>query len=364
MAIMQRLLSMVSQPRRLTGWRRFAAIFLGVFAGGVSLACAMVLLLDPYNVVPFSLPIERPLVSSNQRYMFPQVVRSGRFDSFVIGTSTSRLLDPQLLERQFDARFANLGMDAAQAWEQMTLAKYVLRHVPAPKVMLIGVDVAWCMPNADRDRITPRGFPDWLYEDRRWTALPYLLNTPTVENAGRLIGYHLLGSRARLRYDGFEVFVPPDETYDAAKARQVIWSGVPARPPQPAAPVVLSEAGRAALRFPALQWLDEILALMPPSTLKIVALVPVHIAAQPAPGTEAAATEAECKARIATIAKQRGARAIDWRIPSALTTADANFWDNVHSRLPVAQRLVGEIGAAVLQNRPTTDGSYRLMTNP
>jgi len=39
-------------------------------------------------------------------------VRSGRYDSAVVGTSTVRLLDPQRLGALFGARFANLGLNA------------------------------------------------------------------------------------------------------------------------------------------------------------------------------------------------------------------------------------------------------------
>ena len=48
--------------------------------------------------------------------------------------------------------------------------------------------------------------------------------------------------------------------------------------------------------------------------------MPVHVAAQAWPGTREAALEAECKARIAAIGRARGAKVIDWRIASPITT--------------------------------------------
>ena len=69
----------------------------------------------------------------NQRFMYPQIVRSGRFDAAVFGTSTVRLLDPQRLGAAFGGRFANLGMNAGTPWEQMQLADLFLRHVPRPR---------------------------------------------------------------------------------------------------------------------------------------------------------------------------------------------------------------------------------------
>jgi riboflavin biosynthesis pyrimidine reductase len=38
--------------------------------------------------------MERPLVSGSQRFAYPQVMRSKRFDSIIVGSSTARLIDP------------------------------------------------------------------------------------------------------------------------------------------------------------------------------------------------------------------------------------------------------------------------------
>jgi len=103
-------------------WRRFVELFVGTFAVGHLLIFTFVLLVDPYEDVPFSLPLQRRLIDANQRFMYPQIVRSGLFDSLVVGTSSSRLLDPLILNEEFAARFANLSMDAATAWEQKTIA--------------------------------------------------------------------------------------------------------------------------------------------------------------------------------------------------------------------------------------------------
>jgi len=89
----------------------------------------------------------------------------------------------------------------------------------------------------------------------------------------------------------------------------------------------------------------------------------VHISAQPWPDTRDAAFEAECRARIAAVARKHRATVIDWRIPSALTRDDANYWDGLHYRLPIAARIADEIAAAALEGKPSRDGSYRL-TSP
>lgn len=336
-------------------------LFLATFAGGLAAVYLFVLLIDPYGVVPFSLPIERPIVSISQRHFFPQLVRSRRFDSLIVGSSTIRLLDPAALNAPFSARFVNLAMDSMTAWEQQVLVDFFQRRAGQPRVLVVSIDAVWCDPEADRHSVTPRGFPHWLYDDNPWNDHLYFLNSATVEVAARLVGYQLGLYKARVRNDGFEVFVPPESEYDLARARQHIWQGrgpqaLPDLPPPP-----LAAAERNALSFPALAWLDAMLAKLPGTAVKVLAVMPVHVAAQAWPGTHAAAIEAECTARIIEIARARRATVIDWRIASPITRNDANYWDGLHYRLPIAERIARELAAAVLDGRPSHDGSYRLI---
>jgi len=345
---------------RTATWRRFVLLFLATFAGGVVSAGLFILLLDPFDLVPFSLPIERPLVEGSQRYAYPQVMRSGRFDSIIVGSSTARLIDPEQLNGPFGARFANMAMNASTAWEQWTVFEYFRRKSGPPKVLVVGVDGSWCRPDADVAR-TAHGFPDWLYDDNPWNDYANLLNRGTLEVAGRLVGYHLGLNRPRSRYDGFEVFTPPENEFDLARARQGIWGGQPPRAVPDLPPPPLSDAERRALSFPALIWMDAMLAELPSSSVKVLAFMPVHVALQAWPGTHDAAADAECKERIASIARARDAKVVDWRIASPITTNDANYWDGLHYRLPIAQRIARELADAALNGRESADGSYRLV---
>ncbi len=342
-------------------WRRFGATFIGVFAGGLALAYLFIALIDPYHSIPFSLRMERPIVSISQRYMYPQIVRSGRFDGVVVGSSTSRLIDPDILNPGFGRRFANLSMDSMTAWEQLQIVQLFLREVGAPKALIVGLDRVWCAPNADREKITPAGFPEWLYDTDHWNDGLYILNSATLEIAVRLAANKLGLYRDRLRRDGFGVFVPPEDQYDLKRAQGHIWSGRrrDIAPKMPA--VVLSESEKEALRFPALVYLQEMFSALPPETEVVLAFMPVHVAAQPVPGTREAAIEAECKARIVAIGKTRNAVVVDWRIPSTITTRDENYWDSLHYRLPIARRIADDLAGPVRQGRNATDGTYRVL---
>lgn len=345
-----------------TTWSRFVSVFMTSFVGGLAAVYLFVLLVDPYGVVAFSLPIDRKIVSINQRYMFPQIVRSRHFDSLIVGTSTARLLDPEILNGPFGARFANLTMDAMTAWEQQTVVSFFVREAGAPKVLIVGLDFAWCDGQADRNRVTVRGFPDWLYDDNRWNDYLYLLNTSTVEFAVRLVALQLGLYPERIRSDGFVLFSRADDRYDLARARQIIWNGRTPSVPPDVPPPILSEHERQTLSFPALTWLDDMLAKVPATTTKVLAFMPVHVAAQPWPGTKEAAVEAECKARIAAVARQHAATVIDWRIASPITTVDANYWDRLHYRVPIGRQIARELISATIEGRQSDDHSYRVVT--
>jgi len=343
-------------------WRRFSLWFVTVFVGGVGSLYLFVVLVDPYDVVPFSLPMERRIVSISQRYMYPQIIRSKRFDSVIVGTSTSRLIDPDILNAAFGTRFANLAMDSMTAWEQAEVISYFGRKAGPPKVLIIGIDSVWCDRNADKSRVTPRGFPQWLYDDNPANDLLYLLNAGTLEIAGRMVGNKLSLYPERIRYDGFGVFVPSEEQYDLKRARAHIWSAGRRSPPSNSSPVVFSFAERTALQFPALDWLDDSLAGLPASSEKFLVFMPVHVAAQPAPGSRGAAVEDECKHRIARIGEKHGAIVADWRIASPLTNQDSNYWDPLHYRLPIAHDIARQIGGPIRARRDSGDGLYKLLT--
>jgi hypothetical protein len=339
--------------------KTFLKTFLALFAGFALLIYALIQLLDPYGVSPVRLPLGRVIMDINQRYMYPQIARRSTYDSVVIGTSTSRLLDPRQLDAAFGGRFANLAMNAGTAWEQAELAKLYLRHNPAPRMFILGIDHVWCVQGNDVPRITFRGFPEWMYDENRWNDLPEVFNLKTVEIAGRVAGFHLGLMPERIRGDGYEVFTPPEETYNLARARFHIWQGKPSQTVQPVRPPArLTEAESAALVFGPLVWLEDMLGRIPPATRRLLVFMPLHIAAQPPPGSRGDAEIAVCKQRIAAIAARHGAKTIDFSIASSLTSEDSNYWDPLHYRLPIAGKIVDGMKRASETGQDDPDGLY------
>jgi hypothetical protein len=341
--------------------RAFLHSFLLVAAATALVCAAFIGLLDPYGVFLRKDATQRPIMDINQRYMYPQIVRSGQFDSIVVGTSTSRLLDPVALNAAFGGRFANLAMNAATAWEQAEVLKLLQRHTPAPRTVILGIDDIWCLADKDLVKKTFRGFPEWMYDDSRWNDLPQMLNLTTLEIAGRLLSFHLGLMPERIRRDGYEVFTPPEQTYDLARARFHIWGTGTKREIMPEAPhVQLAPEKMAALSFPALAWLEERIAALPFETRKLLVYMPVHVAAQPIPASLRAAEIAVCKARIDAIAATHNSRVIDFSIASSVTTRDENYWDPLHYRLPIADVIVRSLKAASETGQNDFDGLYKI----
>jgi hypothetical protein len=342
----------------MIAWDQCLKVVLGGLAGLLAVAFAFIVLMNPYGHLPLRLFGAHVIMDINQRFQYPAIVRSGVFDSAVIGTSTSRLLDPDHLDARFGGRFANLAMNDARAWEQYQLALLFLRQQPRPKTLLIGLDRVWCDQNADVDRITTRGFPEWLYDDNVWNDWLYLLNPLTLEFAGR-VAAHRVGLRPpRIPANGFEIFVPPESAYDPVKVDKLLWKGGPREIAPVVPPYATSEVDLLSWGFPALAWLEQILAATPVTTRRLLVFMPVHVVSQPVPGSRVAAREQVCKSHIAEISRRYEAALIDFRIRSALTTIDANYWDPLHYRLPVAHSIVDAIARAVSTRQDDPQGDW------
>jgi hypothetical protein len=333
-------------------WRRFVGVVLAVAAAAGLAVLGFIAAMDPYGLRAAPGRPAGPIMDLNQRFMYPQVVRSGAYDAAVFGTSTARLLDPRALAAALGGRFANLAMNAATPWEQVQLARLFLRTVQARGVVF-GLDANWCDAQADAKRLTFRAFPPWLYRrDAAWRGLVHQWNLQSLQIAGRVLLHRLGRMRERIRHDGYEVFTPPEASYDAARASAHIRSWGREDPSAGPGPM------------PALDWLDALLAAVPPDARKLVAFMPVHVAAQAPPGSPGAEREAACKARVAAIGRSRGATVVDFRIPSGVTTRDENYWDPLHYRLPIADRVVAALARAAETGADDPDGFYRVLTPP
>jgi len=334
-------------------WRRFNISFVSIFGTGLGLSILFVLLLDPYGNSLLGLPLREPILEINQRYVYPQIVRRGPYDSFVIGTSTSRLLEPQRLNKALGGNFANLAMDDARAWEQMQMMKLILRDAGAPARLFIGLDTVWCREDADTHLTSKqRDFPAWLYDSNPVNDLPNMLNVSTFELAYKKLRYQLGRNVAQYEANGYKDFTKGEAHYDAERARRGIREkSRNARKPANRAFVASPEQQ---WRLPALTWLNEVLEQVDGKSRVFLVFMPVHVTAQPIQGTRDAARENECKRRIQKLAIRYNALYLDYRVPSSITSNDENYWDPLHWRIHVGHIVVEEVAA-----KATASGTVR-----
>jgi hypothetical protein len=349
-------------------WRRFVVSF-GTAAFGLAMVLwAFVVWVDPYGLRAAPGKAAVPIMDVNQRFMYPQLARGGRFDAAVFGTSTVRLLDPVTLDRLFEARFANLGLNAGTPWEQVQLARLFLRHVPHPRTVIFGIDLTWCEADADTPakRLTFRTFPNWLYDENASADVFHLFTAHAAELAFRVGLYRVGLAQERIRGDGYERFVPPDGQYDLERARTHIWGpqGRGASPVEAAFPPRATEGARAEADFPALAWLDDLLAGVSAGTDVMLVFPPTHVATQSPPRSAAAEREAACKEQVAELGARHGAVVVDFRMPSSVTTEDSNYWDPLHYRIAIAERLAAALKVARDTRRDDKGGFYRVLSAP
>jgi len=323
-------------------WHTYWRTAFGTAAGlivGLWLAIALV---DPYGSVVFSPDVRRAPVATNQRFSFPMLARdTERFDSAIAGTSTTRLLRPEVLNPLFDARFANLSMNSGTAWEQSEILRLFAQAREEPAVIVVGIDVAWCESAPELPRLTPRPFPPWLYDEDPLNDLLHLFHPKAVEHAGQQLGYLLGIVPPRRGLDGYTRFVPPMSEYDLDVVRTRIYGQAEPAPIEPVeTPYRATPGERAGWPFPALDLLDTTLDRFPAATRKILVFVPYHVAGQPRPGSEAEAKWNECRRRVARIAADHAnASVLDFMIPSEITRHDTHYWDSQHYTVEIADRL-------------------------
>jgi len=320
----------------------------------VSLIYVFVVLVDPFGILPLSLVLDRVPVATNARYAFPSLARSHEFDSAIIGTSTSRLLRPVVLNAELGGRFVNLAMNAATPYEQSRLLAVFVRAHPRARFVLIGLDVQTCEPHETTDRFTTREFPAWMYGDNLWRGYAEMFNLYAVQEAGQLFGILIGIKREVYGHDGYTNFVPPDSQYDPQRvamhfreAERIIagWSDPVGDP--------------ATWRYPQIEQLRAELTGLPETTRKILYFVPYHHLWRAPAGSPRAALWKECIRRVAMLASQfANVVVVDFMISGPITDVEDNYWDSQHYRTGIADRVARDLAAA---NRGEETPDYRLL---
>ena len=342
----------MSSSTSSSDWRRFFRLAAGTAVLAAGVIYAFVVLVDPFDTLPLSPPVDRVPVATNARFSFPALARSQTFDSAVFGTSTSRLLRPAALNPEFDAHFANLAMNDATVYEQSELMRVFAHAHPIAKVVIVGLDVRWCVTGDDYQKLTPRPFPQWMYGDNPWRGYAHMFNLYTVQEAGQQFGI-MLGIKPEVYgRDGYTSFVPPDNAYDPARVAEHLREAAPEVPPGE------RDGDPRSWRYPALEQLRADIDQFAHVTRKVLYFVPYnHVLLSPD-----AQVWIECKRRAAQI-DVPNTLVVDFMRPSPITLTDDNYWDALHYRVGVADRLAQDLARAA-NGEPSDDYAVIARTPP
>jgi hypothetical protein len=342
-------------------WRKFSlTIILGALLSA-GLLYLSILIIDPYDSVPFSPGWDRYPPRGDHRHWNAKLLQQARFDSLVIGTSTAMLLKPDELNRALGGRFVNLSMPLSTAWEQMKVLELFHYHHPRMAAVVADFDFLWChakdMPEHGNE-ILRRGFPERLYDTQIWNDLPPFNKTSlkaAYDQARALLGIH----RPYERWlDGYEDNSKTlHASNDPAAIHRRLYESTPENLMKDRGPLTH-------LRYPSLEQLDGIMRRLPPATLKIMFFPPLHQRFQPKPGSSQEVLWNGCKSRAANLARQlENAYVVDFLLPSPITRDDGNYIDGYHYTPEVAGQLAGLIGKA--RSRPeAVDDRYRVLASP
>ena len=325
-------------------WRRFAtALLLAACVPGV-VVYLFIVLVDPWGMLPVHLPLARVPISTNARFSFPALAVSPRFDSVIVGTSTSRLLRPAMLDGPFGARFANLAMNSATAWEQDEILSLFARSHPDARAVIVGLDAAWCQAGPGSPRLTGRAFPVWMYQGAGALGFLHMFSLYALQEAFNQLAASIGIKRSRYGSDGYTNFLPPDRAYDRGRVDALFarWGSVSRAPP-----------ARSPL-LPYVEGLGSLLSTLPAASVKILFFPPITVETMGVPGSGVRAAWDACKRDAALVAsKVPNARVMDFALDNAIDRSRENFWDPIHYRVAIANSVMRSLGQSVQgSNRP------------
>lgn len=328
------------------GWRRYVRILLvGVLLPPLVLYL-LILMIDPYDSVPFSPNWARHPVRGDHRHWNAKLLKQPQFDSLVIGTSSSMLLKPTELNEALGGAFVNLSMPAATPFEQLRILELFRHYHPAIANLVVGVDTLWCHPDGQRkftNEVLERAFPEWLYDTDPWNDLPPFNKTSlkaAYDQARALLGIFAPYDRW---LDGYEDLTHTlHKNNDPESIRKRIYEGpkggvlwrYPEHPPD--------------MLYPDLDRLGSELAGLPPGSRKILFFSPYHQFHQPEAGSEQETFWNGCKAKAASLAQRvDNLVVIDFMFRSPITVDDRNYIDGYHYNKAIATRLAGYLARAL-----------------
>jgi hypothetical protein len=316
-----------SEPARQ--WRRWLAVFGGVFFGLGALLFVLLLLIDPYDTGRFP---SLGLIGVRDRSMRTADASRGRdphFNAAVVGNSTAQIINPYRLSELTGLRFIQLSIPQTGPREQLEQMRWVVSNHASYGAFVVVADTLWCSHDPNLPLREP--FPSWLYGG----DADYLANVVSSKAIDRSVW------RLQIAL-GLAKPVDPVGYTDYISGKRPPFEALPAGPP-----VDTSETPGQ----PPFPWIDRLHALiagLPQSVRVVVVVPPVYFAYLSPVGSKEAATIDACKAALANVlADRRLGTFLDFRVDMPEVHDISDFVDFVHYREKLQRVVEDRIIAAL-----------------
>lgn len=268
----------------------------------------------------------------------PMLARSGAFDAAIIGNSRIINVDPEILSERTRFSFASLATHAVWPTEQMVILRAFLRHQPAARAVVLGMDETWCMDPVLRSR--PDVFTAGDYEEGLWRPVLQALRPHSTARTQIETRLRLLAGLEKVRLDGFKTY---DPHYILAGQGQMEVVRPKFASERPTVPYVSLKS------FPAADLMQRALLELPPQAAFVLVWPPTHISVVSVPGSAAAKAMTNCFDFFTALASQHPlATVVNWAGEHPVSFVDENFFDRVHYRANVGNQLSAEIADSIL----------------
>ena len=320
------LLSLLDGQR---SWSGFVLEFLAVFVAGTAAMAALIVIADPYKSGRFGVRWNLGIVDESPRTADVSRGRDPSFNAAVIGDSRGQLLDPARLSAMTAWKFVQLSVPGSGPREQLTILRWFLQHHDGPVAIVLTTDDAWCTADPALPPVSP--FPFWLYgSDFEYAT--HMLRPEALDRSLRRI---MLAAGRRKASD-------PAGYWDYEIGRVWHFSAPPAPAPAELASLAPLEPQRG---FPAVEQLAATLSESKDRIALVMMFPPVHATLLPRRDTAEAATIAQCKGALGSLAQKYGIF-LDFLVDGDMARDPTNFMDQIHYRAAVARRLEHAIAVA------------------
>ncbi|HET9470617.1 MAG TPA: hypothetical protein VFO24_05895, partial [Usitatibacter sp.] len=169
--------------------RRFV---LGLLATALAIAaavCALNAWVDPFQHYRQAKRFPPRFYNAWQRYENPGIARHYDYDRVITGSSLMECIVPKDVDRAMGGRTINLAISAETAYDAGELLRVALA-TGKPRQVIMNLDYNAFSGTPDRSGFTDP-FPAYLYDDRLWNDVPYLLGVETTRKSlETLAGLH------------------------------------------------------------------------------------------------------------------------------------------------------------------------------